>query len=44
MQRSSYRASISQHLLLSYNQSFAAILRSQHEGKGLRCDGEAQLG
>jgi hypothetical protein len=34
-----YRASIKQHLLLSYNQSFAAILRGQHEGKGLRCGG-----
>ena len=31
------RSSVSQHLLLSYNKSFAAVLRSQHEGKGVRC-------
>lgn len=34
--RSAYRASVKQHLLLGYNKSFAAILRGQHEGKGLR--------
>lgn len=36
VQRSSYHASVSQHLLLSYNKSLAAILRGQHEGKSIR--------
>lgn len=35
MQRS-FSSSVKQHLLLSYNQSFAAVLRAQHAGKGLR--------
>lgn len=35
VQRSSYHASVSQHLLLSYNKSLAAILRGQHEGKSI---------
>lgn len=37
MHRSSVRSSVQQHLLLSYNKSFAAVLRGQHEGKGIRC-------
>lgn len=32
----SFSSSVKQHLLLSYNQSFAAVLRAQHAGKGLR--------
>lgn len=35
MQRS-FSSSVKQHLLLSYNQSFAAVLRAQHAGKVLR--------
>lgn len=31
---------MAQHLLLSYNKSFAAILRGQHQGKGVRWAGQ----
>ncbi|KAL4429353.1 hypothetical protein ABPG77_005127 [Micractinium sp. CCAP 211/92] len=31
----SFSSSVKQHLLISYNQSFAAVLRAQHAGKGL---------
>ncbi|KAL4458650.1 hypothetical protein ABPG75_013515 [Micractinium tetrahymenae] len=31
----SFSSSVKQHLLLSYNQSFAAVLRAQHAGKRL---------
>ena len=32
-----FRSSLTQHLLVSYCVSFAAILRGQHTGKSIKC-------